>query len=91
MLTFLFRCMRVRRRQNQRGACPFTLSETASDKEAAALAQNENKADLIGGPDLGVEDQGGKQVLRMFQRGSMNQSTHFAEENSAGNQRYAWR
>ena len=59
----------------------FTLSETASDKEAAALARNENKADLIGGPDLGVEDpEASSALLRMFQRESMNQSTHFASD-----------
>jgi len=35
-----------------RGASVFTLSEHASDAEAAALAQRENKADLIAGIDL---------------------------------------
>jgi N-acetylmuramoyl-L-alanine amidase len=35
-----------------RGASVFTLSEKASDKEAAELAARENKADLIGGIDL---------------------------------------
>ncbi len=65
--------------KSARGMSVFTLSETASDKEAAALAQNENKADLIGGPDLGVEDpDAANELLRMFQRESMNQSTHFA-------------
>jgi N-acetylmuramoyl-L-alanine amidase len=38
--------------QSLRGASVFTLSEQASDKEAAALAQRENKADLIAGIDL---------------------------------------
>ena len=65
--------------KSARGMSVFTLSETASDKEAAALARNENKADLIGGPDLGVEDpEAANELLRMFQRESMNQSTHFA-------------
>ena len=63
------------------GMSVFTLSETASDKEAAALARKENKADLIGGPDLGVEDSDvASELLRMFQRESMNQSTHFASD-----------
>ncbi|WP_332924206.1 N-acetylmuramoyl-L-alanine amidase [Candidatus Puniceispirillum sp.] len=63
------------------GLSVFTLSETASDKEAAALARNENKADLIGGPDLGVEDpETASELLRMFQRESMNQSTYFASD-----------
>ena len=35
-----------------RGASVFTLSDEASDKEAAALAARENKADLIAGIDL---------------------------------------
>ena len=35
-----------------RGASIFTLSEKASDKEAAALAARENKVDLIAGIDL---------------------------------------
>lgn len=35
-----------------RGASVFTLSERASDKEAAELATRENKADLIAGIDL---------------------------------------
>ncbi len=35
-----------------RGASVFTLSEKASDKEAAELAVRENKADLIAGIDL---------------------------------------
>jgi N-acetylmuramoyl-L-alanine amidase len=35
-----------------RGATVFTLSERASDEEAAAIAASENRADLIGGIDL---------------------------------------
>ena len=62
-----------------RGISVFTLSDTASDKEAAALARKENKADLIGGPDLGAEDpDAAGALLRMFQRESMNQSSHLA-------------
>ena len=65
--------------KSARGMSVFTLSETASDKEAEALARNENRADLIGGPDLGIEDpEAANELLRMFQRESMNQSTHFA-------------
>jgi N-acetylmuramoyl-L-alanine amidase len=37
---------------DMRGASVFTLSEKASDKEAAALAARENKVDLIAGIDL---------------------------------------
>ena len=61
------------------GISVFTLSDKASDKEAAALALNENNADLIGGPDLAVEDPDAAGALvRMFQRESMNQSARFA-------------
>ena len=61
------------------GMSVFTLSDTASDKEAALLAKKENQADLIGGPDLAVEDQeAAGELLRMFQRESMNQSTYLA-------------
>src|SRR5262249_28509545 len=35
-----------------RGLSVFTLSEQASDREAAALARSENRADLVGGISL---------------------------------------
>lgn len=38
-----------------RGASVYTLSETASDAEAAQVAEKENKADLIAGVDLSEE------------------------------------
>lgn len=38
-----------------RGASVYTLSETASDADAARLADSENKADLIAGADLSDE------------------------------------
>jgi len=62
-----------------RGVSVFTLSETASDKEAERLASRENKADLIGGPDLDTTDPDvGSALLSMFQRESMNQSSVLA-------------
>ena len=65
--------------QRARGISVFTLSDTASDSEAAHLARNENKADLIGGPDLATQDPvAADELLRMFQRESRNQSTHLA-------------
>src|SRR5262249_4025015 len=42
---------------SHRGATVYTLSENASDAEAAALAAKENKADLIAGVDLTNENQ----------------------------------
>jgi len=62
-----------------RGVSVFTLSETASDKEAERLASRENKADLIGGPDLDTTDPDiSSALLGMFQRESMNQSSVLA-------------
>lgn len=64
-----------------RGVSVFTLSENASDKEAARLASRENKSDLIGGPDLDTTDPAvTTALLGMFQRESMNQSSVLAKE-----------
>ena len=64
-----------------KGVSIFTLSDTASDREAALLAQQENKADLIGGPDLDTTDPVvTSALLGMFQRESMNQSSVLAAE-----------
>jgi len=62
-----------------RGLSVYTLSEKASDKEAAALADKENKADLIAGIDLSKETPEVTNILiDLAQRESMNQSAHFA-------------
>ena len=62
------------------GISVFSLSDVASDKEAAYLAKQENQADLIGGPDLSEEDPvAANELLRMFQRESMNESTYLAK------------
>ncbi len=62
-----------------RGLSVYTLSETASDKEAAALAEKENKADLIAGIDLTGETPEVTNILiDLAQRESMNQSARFA-------------
>lgn len=64
---------------NIRGASVYTLSETASDSEAAALAEKENKADIIAGVDLNGQTQVVSQILiDLAQRESMNASKHFA-------------
>ena len=66
-------------RKAARGISVFTLSDTASDKEAAYIAQQENKADLVGGPDLAVEDPAAANaLLSMFQRETMNESSRLA-------------
>ena len=43
------------RNRRTRGISLYTLSENASDKEAAALARRENRSDLIGSVDLSSE------------------------------------
>lgn len=62
-----------------RGATVYTLSETASDKEAAALAARENKADLVAGVDLAREAPEVASILiDLAQRETMNYSARFA-------------
>ena len=61
------------------GATIYTLSEVASDQEAALLAARENKADIIGGVDLGEQDVGVERILiDLTQRESMEISASFA-------------
>jgi N-acetylmuramoyl-L-alanine amidase len=64
-----------------RGASVYTLSETASDAEAAALAAKENKADLIAGIDLSDHSAPVAQILiELAQRVTMNASAVLARE-----------
>ena len=68
-------------KSSAKGISVFSLSDVASDKEAAYLASRENQADLIGGPDLEGEDpEAASELLRMFQRESMNESAYLAQE-----------
>lgn len=61
------------------GASVYTLSEVASDKEAARLAARENKADVIAGVDLGTENADVSSILiDLTQRETMNASAAFA-------------
>jgi N-acetylmuramoyl-L-alanine amidase len=63
-----------------RGASIYTLSETSSDAEAAALATKENKADLIAGVDLSKQNVVVTSILiDLAQRETKNLSAHFAE------------
>ena len=62
-----------------RGLSVYTLSETASDQEAAALARQENRADLIGGLDLQGESPEVTGILiDLAQRETKNYSARFA-------------
>jgi N-acetylmuramoyl-L-alanine amidase len=61
------------------GASIYTLSETASDSEAAALAQRENRADIIAGVDLSNETPEVATILiDLAQRETNNQSAILA-------------
>ncbi len=61
------------------GLSIYTLSETASDKEAAALAERENKADIIDGMDFSDNSPEINDVLiSLSQNDSRNKSSKFA-------------
>ncbi|MEZ5826176.1 MAG: N-acetylmuramoyl-L-alanine amidase [Geminicoccaceae bacterium] len=63
-----------------RGASVYTLSETASDEEAASLATKENKADIIGGTDLSHHDEVVASILiDLAQRDTNNKSIDLAD------------
>jgi N-acetylmuramoyl-L-alanine amidase len=62
-----------------RGASVYTLSEKASDREAADLAAKENKSDLIAGIDLtGESTEVANILIDLAQRETMNHSAAFA-------------
>lgn len=64
-----------------RGTSVYTLSERASDKEAGALAQKENKSDLIAGVDLNEQSNDVVNILiDLAQRETMNESAVFARK-----------
>lgn len=64
-----------------RGLSVYTLSRNASDAEAQALAEKENKADLIAGIDLTHESADVANILiDLAQRETMNRSAGFATE-----------
>ena len=66
-------------RSDIRGLSVYTLSEKASDREAAALADKENKADLIIGMDLTHELEDVRNILiDLAQRESLNLAAHLA-------------
>jgi N-acetylmuramoyl-L-alanine amidase len=63
-----------------RGASVYTLSEDASDREAATLAEKENMSDIIAGVDLAGENSPVASILiDLAQRDTMNRSVRFAE------------
>lgn len=65
--------------EEAQGATVYTLSETASDREAARLAARENKADILNGVNLGGQAGDVSSILiDLTQRESMNVSANFA-------------
>ena len=62
-----------------RGLSVYTLSQTASDTEAQALADKENKSDIVAGIDFSNESPEVTNILiDLVQRESMNLSAKFA-------------
>jgi N-acetylmuramoyl-L-alanine amidase len=63
-----------------KGASVYTLSAVASDAIAERLAARENKADIIGGVNLGVEaPEVGEIMVDLVRRATGNVSVQFAE------------
>lgn len=63
-----------------KGFSVYTLSETASDKEAEALAQKENKAGLLDNMDVEKDTQDvAELIIDLVQRETKNLSADFAE------------
>jgi N-acetylmuramoyl-L-alanine amidase len=66
------------RNDDARGATIYTLSEVASDREAAELAAEQNRSDVIAGVRLGEEVGVNRILIDLAQRESMNMSADFA-------------
>jgi N-acetylmuramoyl-L-alanine amidase len=63
-----------------RGASVYTLSERASNDEAARLARKENRADILAGVDLSDQEDIVTEILiDLAQRDANNKSVRFAE------------
>lgn len=64
---------------NARGASIYTLSEVASDREAARLAARENRSDILNGVDLSRQSSSVSNILiDLTQRDTMAKSAVFA-------------
>ena len=68
-------------RKDIRGASIYTLSETASDKEAEELAKKENEADILLGVDMGTNsDEVNDILIDLAMRDTMNSSVRAAKK-----------
>lgn len=66
--------------KSARGLSVYTISEKASDAEAAALAERENKADIILGMDLGeYQPEVGNILIDFAKKHTMEQSAIYAD------------
>lgn len=64
-----------------RGTTLYTVSDKATDAEAEALAQKENRADIIAGMDLGNQSKAVSDILiNLAQRESKNQAMYFSKK-----------
>ena len=69
------------RKKSTRGTSIYTLSDRASDKVTAKLAERENKADLIAGINLDeVDNEVASILLDLKRRDTKNSSALFAEQ-----------
>ena len=69
------------RKRATRGTSIYTLSEKASDRITARLAERENKVDLIAGVNLEkVDDEVASILLDLTRRDTKNSSAEFAEK-----------
>ena len=76
--------------KNVRGTTLYTVSDKATDAEAEALAQKENRADVIAGMDLGNQTKTVSDILiNLAQRESKNQALYFAKKAVSQLQPYA--
>ncbi len=67
--------------QQARGITMYTVSDQASDAEAEALAQKENRADIIAGIDLATESKDVANILiNLAQRESRNRAMSFSKK-----------
>ena len=66
--------------RSERGASVFTLSEKASDKEAAMVADRENKSDLVAGVKYTADPQVNEILFDLARRQTNNLSLQLAQK-----------
>ena len=66
-------------KKDVRGLSVYTLSDTASDAQTAALAQHENFSGGSSGADGALDDDVTSALFRLVQRDTMNRSALFSE------------